>query len=168
MDSTEMAANTAGENKALVVAEVLQFHRAHLLSSPRRSLTGHLRGLADTEPVYAALINSGLTRRPLTPVHGRVSEKPDGALALQWSRRSRGSWRWLDGVDVPLNEQAEAYVVGVGDSEAPELRWEAGATLLEINAATWSSIKSAHAGKPLWVRQVGTAAASSPLLLAIV
>jgi hypothetical protein len=213
LDSTDMAGITAGENMALVGAEVLQFLRAQRLSSARWRLTGLLRGrggtepmaahgapagssfallddapvpidpsklsqaegttisaigLADSEPVYTALINPGLTRRPLTPVHGRVSEKPDGALALQWSRRSRGSWRWLDGVDVPLNEQAEAYVVGVGDSEAPELRWEAGATLLEINAATWSSIKSAHAGKPLWVRQVGTAAASSPLLLAIV
>ena len=83
-------------------------------------------------------------------------------------RRSRGGWAWLDGVDVPLNEQTEGYLVGLGDSEAPDLRWQTSASLLEIDATNWSSIQAAHAGKPLWVRQVGTAAVSSPLLLAII
>jgi hypothetical protein len=125
-------------------------------------------GLADPEPVYTTLINPGLTRRPLTPVHGRAIEKPDGSFALEWCRRSRGSWAWLDGVEVPLSEQTETYLVGLGDSEAPELRWETGVALLEIDAADWSSIRSVHAGKPLWVRQVGTTAASLPLLLTII
>jgi hypothetical protein len=125
-------------------------------------------GLADPEPVFATLTNPGLTRRPLTPVHGRAGDAADGSLRLEWCRRARGGWAWLDGVDVPLNEQAEAYVVGIGDSEAPDLRWETGVPLLEIDAARWLSIKSAHAGKPLWVRQVGIAAASIPLLLTTV
>lgn len=125
-------------------------------------------GLADPEPVYAALANAGLTRRPLTPVHGRAAQAADGSLRLEWRRRSRGAWAWLDGVDVPLNEQAEAYIVGIGDSEAPDLRWETGAPLLGLDAATWLSIQAAHAGKPLWVRQIGTVAASLPLLLTTV
>ena len=122
-------------------------------------------GLADPEPVYAPLANAGLTRQPLTPVHGVARERPGGSLSLVWCRRSRGSWLWLDGVDVPLNEQAEAYLVGVGDGDAPDLRWETATPALELDPASWSAIRAAHSGKPLWVRQIGTAAASLPLLL---
>ena len=125
-------------------------------------------GLADPEPVYAPLVNAGLTRRPLTPVHGVGRERPDGSLSLAWCRRSRGSWLWLDGVDVPLNEQAEAYLVGIGDGNAPDPRWETAVPALELEPASWSAIRAAHAGKPLWVRQIGTAAPSPPLLLTII
>jgi hypothetical protein len=122
-------------------------------------------GLADPEPVYAALTNAGLTRRPLTPVHGGAMENADGSLALEWCRRSRGSWRWLDGVEAPLNEQTERYLVGIGDSEAPGLRWETGAPALELDAASWTTIRGTYAGQPLWVRQIGATALSIPLLL---
>jgi hypothetical protein len=125
-------------------------------------------GLADPEPVYTTLINPGLTRRPLTPVHGRAIKRLDGSLRLEWCRRARGSWAWLDGIDVPLNEQTEAYLVGLGDSDMPVFRWETATPALELDAPNWSSIQAAHPGKPLWVRQVGTAAASNPLLLTIV
>jgi hypothetical protein len=129
------------------------------------SITIAALGLADPEPVYAPLQNAGIARRPLTPVHGRAMMRVGGGLRLEWCRRSRGSWLWLDGVDAPLNEEAEAYAVGIGDVDAPDLRWQTTAPLLELDAASWSSIRSAHAGKPVWVRQIGTAAASLPLLL---
>lgn len=122
-------------------------------------------GLADPEPVYAVLANAGISLRPLTPVHGSFREWPDGSAKLRWCRRSRGSWLWLDGVEVALNEQAEAYLVGVGTPEAPELRWQTAEPLLEIDAPAWTSIKAAHGGKPLWVCQVGNSAQSQPLLL---
>jgi hypothetical protein len=125
-------------------------------------------GLADPEPVIAPLANAGLTRRPLAPVHGRAEERADGSLVLAWCRRARGAWLWQDGVEVPLNEQSEAYLVGIGDSDAPVLRWEVNAPLLEIGGPVWASIPAAHAGKPLWVRQIGTAALSPPLLLATI
>jgi len=122
-------------------------------------------GLADPQPVYAELANAGIARRPLSPVHGSVGENPDGSIALAWCRRARGSWLWRDGIEVPLNEQTEAYAVGLGDTETPDLHWETAAAALQVDAATWASIRSQHAGKPLWVRQLGTAAASQPLLL---
>jgi hypothetical protein len=125
-------------------------------------------GLADPEPVYADLANAGLSRTPLSPVHGAVRETGGGAVSCTWCRRSRGCWAWLDGVEVPLNEQAEAYVVGVGLTDTPALRWETAAPQLEIDSATWASIRTAHAGQPLWVRQVGTFALSPPLLLATI
>jgi hypothetical protein len=122
-------------------------------------------GLADPEPVYAPLANAGLTRRPLAPVHGAATRRIDGSLRLAWCRRSRGSWLWQDGVDVALNEQSEAYLVGVGDVDAPDVRWEVPAAELEIGAETCTALATTHAGKPLWVRQVGTAAMSPALLL---
>jgi hypothetical protein len=122
-------------------------------------------GLVDPEPVHATLANAGLSRRPLSPVHGTVRANPDGSLSCAWCRRSRGSWLWLDGVDVPLNEQAESYIVGVGPVDTPDLRWETATPALEIDATTWASIRSAYPGKPLWVRQRGTFALSPALLL---
>jgi hypothetical protein len=133
---------------------------------PPADMTIAAIGLADAEPVYAALANAGLTRRPLTPVHGSVAMQPDGSIALGWCRRSRGSWLWLDGIETPLNEEVEAYLVGIGAVDAPDLRWEASVPQLTIDAASWTAVRSTYSGKPLWVRQVGTAALSPPLLLA--
>ena len=122
-------------------------------------------GVADPEPVYAPLLNPGLTRRPLSPVHGRVRQQADGTVALSWCRRSRGSWQWLDGVDAPLNEQTEVYVVGIGAVDDPSVRWNTAMPELTIAAPDWATLHAAHAGQPLWVRQVGTAALSPTLLL---
>jgi hypothetical protein len=125
-------------------------------------------GLADPAPVYAPLTNSGLTRRPLTPVHGTAAEQADGSIVLEWCRRARGSWLWQDGVEAALNEQSEAYRVGIGDSDAPDVRWEVSTPSLEIDATAWATARSAHAGKALWVRQIGTADLSPPLLLTMI
>ncbi len=125
-------------------------------------------GLADTTPVTAAIVNPGVALRPLTPVHPRVVLAADGGLSLAWTRRSRGAWTWLDGVDAPLGEQIEAYVVGVGDTDAPALRWELGEPRLTLSAATRASLAADHAGQPLWVRQVGSFATSQPLLLTLI
>jgi hypothetical protein len=102
------------------------------------------------------------------PVHGKAREQADGSLVLSWCRRARGAWLWQDGIEVPLNEQSEAYLVGIGDSDAPDLRWELAEPALALGVPTWTSIRAAHAGKPLWVRQSGTAALSPPLLLTMI
>lgn len=125
-------------------------------------------GLADTEPVTAPLANPGLTRRPLMPVHPRLSRTADGALHLAWTRRARGAWDWPDGVDVPLNEDSEAYVVGLGPVDSPILRWETAKPSLVIAAATAAMLAQDHGGQPLWVRQRGRFALSDPLLVATI
>jgi hypothetical protein len=123
-------------------------------------------GLADPAPVTAAIANPGATRRPLTPVHPRVAPGESGGMILRWTRRSRGAWGWHDGVETPLNEQAEAYQAGLGDPDAPLASWQLTAQLLELSAAEWAALTAAHAGQPLWVRQTGSHALSDPLLLA--
>jgi hypothetical protein len=100
-------------------------------------------------------------------VHARAQASDDGGLVLRWTRRSRGAWTWPDHVDLPLNEQAEAYVVGLGDADAPALRWELSQPLIEFSPATLAQLATDHPGEPLWVRQVGTFAASDPLLLIV-
>jgi hypothetical protein len=122
-------------------------------------------GLADAEPVMAELINPGLTRRPLSPVHGTAEVASDGTISLSWCRRARGAWSWLDGVDAPLSEPSEAYIVGVGDPASPALVWNVSQTSLDLSAATWSDIVTAHPAAPVWVRQVGAVSLSDPLLL---
>lgn len=122
-------------------------------------------GLADVEPVSAPVANEGLTLRPLTPVHPLAVFASDSALALRWARRARGAWAWADEVETPLNEQAERYLVGIGSVEAPAVRWDVDSPALEIAAATMAGLSAEHSGEPLWVRQVGSFAASEPLLL---
>ncbi len=122
-------------------------------------------GLADSAPVEAAVANQGLTLRPLTPVHPRYGTTADGGLTLQWARRARGAWTWPDGVGTPLNEQAEAYLVGLGNSDSPAVRWEVTEPRLEVGSDTLTQLTTTYAGQPLWVRQIGSFAVSDPLFL---
>ncbi len=122
-------------------------------------------GLGDSEPVLAPVANFGLSRRPLTPVHGRAARMADGSLDLSWVRRARGAWGWIDGIEVPLVEEAEAYTVGIGNPDAPALSWQLAESRLAIEAANWASVRADHSGLPLWVRQRGTHDLSPPLHL---
>jgi len=122
-------------------------------------------GLADSDAVVAPLLGAGATTRPLTPVHPTFASTPGGSVTLGWTRRARGAWGWLDGIDVPLNEQAESYLVGVGSGDAPSTMWEVGEPRLELSAESWAALVAQFPGEPLWVRQIGTYAASLSLLL---
>jgi hypothetical protein len=46
---------------------------------------------------------------PLSPVHIVATHAANGDTLIAWKRRSRSGWRWLDAVDAPLGEDAEAY-----------------------------------------------------------
>lgn len=67
-------------------------------------------GIGDPDvPAEAAMIVTGASVAPPSPVHAAVRVAEDGALAVTWMRRSRGGWAWIDGVDAPLGEETEAY-----------------------------------------------------------
>ncbi|BBC71590.1 conserved hypothetical protein [Altererythrobacter sp. B11] len=125
-------------------------------------------GLADAEPVLSETVNAGLFLRPLTPVHPSLRRTENGHVTLRWTRRARGAWGWNDGVDVPLGEEAERYLVGLGDTGAPVLRWEIGEPVLEFTPEAWAELAASHAGHSLWVRQIGSFAVSDPLQLTVV
>jgi hypothetical protein len=122
-------------------------------------------GLVDPAPVEAAIAMAGATLRPLVPVHPRTVPQPDGTLHLAWTRRARGAWDWRDLVETPLNEEAERYRVGLGDDAAPVLQWEVTEPWLDLAPALVAELSANHAGAPLWVRQIGSHAASDRLLL---
>jgi hypothetical protein len=162
-EAAAQAGHAAGTPFVLLDGRSLAIDPAKLDATGATSLAAI--GLADDEPVIASIANPGLTLRPLTPVHPRTRPTADGGLILHWTRRARGAWTWPDGIETPLNEQAEAYTVGLGDTGQPAVRWELHQARLELSAATLAQLSGAHAGQPLWVRQVGSFAASPPLLL---
>jgi hypothetical protein len=123
-------------------------------------------GTGDSEVVVADLENPGLSRRPLTPVHPRLTITPDDSWQLGWTRRARGQWGWDDLVDVPLVEETERYIVGYGPVAAPLAAWSVTEPHLLLSTADRALLIAAHGPAGLWVRQVGTFDQSHPLLLA--
>lgn len=121
-------------------------------------------GLGDAEPASSPLHLAGIGRRPLAPVHGRALRHPDGGLRLSWTRRARGGWRWSDGIDVPLVEEAKRYLVTCEQGGEARRSWNVGTPSLELPPAEVAELQGFAPGV-LRVRQQGTYALSWPLLL---
>jgi len=66
-------------------------------------------GMADAQPPEQRLVQPGRALLPLSPAHVRALAQPNGDTEIGWVRRSRNGWRWLDGADAPLVEEAERY-----------------------------------------------------------
>ena len=122
-------------------------------------------GLADDQPVAAPIVLRGIGIRPPSPVHGGWSRNTAGEHVLSWVRRSRGGWLWQDGVDAPLNEQAEAYDVTFGPPAAPIARWELTAPQLILTSAVLTALLTQTPTGEFAIRQRGDRALSQPLLL---
>lgn len=122
-------------------------------------------GLGDADAVTSRVINAGLSLRPLSPVHGKATIKPDGGLELTWTRRARGSWAWLDLVDVPLNEPQESWEVRFGASGQTVAFWTSSAPQLRLDAATFAGITAEAPSGIFEVRQIGRSSLSAPLLV---
>lgn len=155
------AGHPAGSPFVLIDDGILALDPAKLGNAQRIAALG----LADDAPVSAPLVNEGLSLRPLPPVHPRWSRNPAGDISLRWTRRARGAWQWPDNIDAPLNEQAEAYRVGIGDPAAPLMLWDVATPQFTIPAISLAALPSAGAGAPVWVRQIGSHDQSPPLLL---
>lgn len=123
-------------------------------------------GRGDTAPVFAMLQNAGISRRPPSPVHPRVVIGPDGAWELCWTRRARGQWRWEALFEIPLIEQEELYSVGFGPANNPHRTWNTTSPSLLLEPTEISTLLADHGPGAIWVRQVGTFAASPALHLA--
>lgn len=68
-------------------------------------------GIADEVPSEQRVERPGQALRPLAPAHVKARVLANGDTEISWVRRSRNGWRWLDGADVPLVEEAERFVV---------------------------------------------------------
>ncbi|WP_423141042.1 phage tail baseplate protein [Parablastomonas sp. CN1-191] len=121
-------------------------------------------GANDAEPAHSAIAMAGATRRPLSPVHGRCVRPAGGGLALSWTRRARGAWQWLDGVETPLNEQSESYLVRFVGADGTERNWQVAVPAMTLDSAAASALPG---GGWFEIRQQGDLGLSLPLLIAL-
>ncbi len=99
------------------------------LSASERDLARHYRigpsrrGYDDPSYVHLVEAFSGIGLRPYAPVHLRARPSGAGNVAIGWIRRTRSGGDTWSGLDVPLGEAYEAYLLRVVNG---------GATLREI------------------------------------
>ncbi len=67
------------------------------------------------DPSYRHLVHAfeGNGLRPYRPCHLRAISQPNGAIEMQWIRRTRINGDPWEGADVPLGEESESYLVRV-------------------------------------------------------
>lgn len=159
---TEAAIGThdAGEPFVLLDGRHRVLDPATLGLDPARQVIALGRG--DPAPVAAPVLLSGITLRPLPPVHPRREVLADGTWRLTWTRRARGGWGWQDGVDVPLVEQKEAYLVTLGPLDAELAQWTLDKPRLDIPPPLLADLMTQAFGETFRVRQQGTHALSEP------
>lgn len=120
-------------------------------------------GVGDTAgPVEAALVVTGRSVVPPSPVAISAAEQPDGSLLTTWVRRSRAGWRWVDGVDSPLVDEAEAYRLVAARADGSTMT-------VETNTATVTIAADDRGGGALSVAVVqrGTFGTSLPATLTV-
>jgi hypothetical protein len=81
-------------------------------------------GVGDDEPVAVDVAIDGSSLLPPSVARLRWEPGAGGVATVRWMRRSRLGWRWVDGAEVPLGEEAERYLVTIVDAsgERTELR----------------------------------------------
>ncbi|MCC6829672.1 MAG: phage tail protein [Novosphingobium sp.] len=161
-----LAGHAAGERFVLLDDRPVALDPATVGTVPESLIVAVGRG--DDTPVSTPIALAGIALRPLSPVHPRATLLADGALALGWTRRARGAWQWRDGVDAPLQEQAERYRITFGPDSAPLAAWTVTEPQLTLPPATLGTLAALLPGGALSVRQQGSHALSLPLHLAMI
>ncbi len=158
-----ISGHPAGTEAILINEEIiaLEFDNAIAGEAARFAAIG--RG--DPDPVFAAVLSPGLSRRPIPPVHPRIDISTSNTRKFCWTRRARGQWRWDTLFEVPLAEQEERYEIGFGPVENPFALWSTTSPSFTLGETELSNLAAVHGGGDLWVRQIGTYSASPPCLL---
>jgi hypothetical protein len=128
----------AGERFVLLDGAAVALNAATVGDSPIAAVVAI--GAQDPEPPSSPVVLAGMTRRPLPPVHGTCKRAADGSITLAWTRRSRGAWLWPDGIDTPLNEQSESYLVRYMTATGGALAWQAYSPLLLLDSSTAAAL----------------------------
>ncbi|WP_294395361.1 phage tail protein [uncultured Sphingomonas sp.] len=108
---TEQAVDSHGEGERFVLIDARTLLPIPVpLSSLGATLTVSAQASGDGgADIQAACPIEGLALRSPRPVQLAIRRLADGTLRIAWTRRSRLGWAWLDGGDVPLAEDREAY-----------------------------------------------------------
>ncbi len=115
------------------------------------------QGAGDGAAVTVAVPIDGRSVVPPSPVHPCVQMQSDGALLVEWVRRSRLGWRWIDGVDVTLGEEKERYRVSIAPSDAPARTVETETAAILLDPVDFG------AGCAITICQIGSQGLSRPL-----
>jgi hypothetical protein len=107
---------------------------------------------------------SGESMRPLSPAHLRAVLGPDGSLTVNWVRRSRLAWGWMDEIESPPDPSLQGYRVRVAGISLALERDCAGEQAV-FNAAEVASLGSGLV--EVHVRQIGTLLLSRPEIFLI-
>lgn len=164
-ESAALLSHATGTPFVLLNDNVIALNEDAVGQTPQTQIAA--LGLADDGPILAPIMNAGLSRRPLTPVHPAITSNTAGDLTMSWTRRARGAWNWPEGLEIPLNEEGETYRVGLGSPDNADVIWQVQQPSLTLSAAQLSGLHAAHPGKSLWVSQTGDFGNSDPLLLHI-
>ncbi|QSR16701.1 phage tail protein [Novosphingobium sp. KA1] len=156
-----IATHAAGETFVLVDSRLTSLDPAKLGSNSTRRIVAI--GLGDPQGVGTGVALSGLTLRPPAPVHARKRILADGTRRFEWTRRARGLHDWRDGVDVPLIEETESYIVSYGPPGSPLAQWTTGQASLDIAPQVHAALAAQAPDERFHVVQKGTFALSDQL-----
>ncbi|MEH3041203.1 MAG: phage tail protein [Sphingomonas paucimobilis] len=148
-----MATHRAGEDFVLLDPVTLKAVEGATTGVPTAAMAV---GIADEDVAMATMVPSGRWLVPPAPVHLSIVRDRDGPL-LRWSRRARRFAPWRDGVEQPLVEEREAYLLTVTDAGGT-------ARTIELNEPYWRPVDVAGA-VTIAVRQIGTNGLSPPATL---
>ncbi len=161
--STPAGSHRPGASFVLLDRAAVPLDSAALGSAETRKVAALGRG--DGDPVLAPIALNGISLRPPAPVHPRAAFLADGTLKLQWTRRARGERVWQDGIDVPLVEQSESYLLTYGPPDRPVATWTLPSPVILLPAAEQAQLTVLSPGEVFRVRQLGTHALSDALRL---
>jgi hypothetical protein len=102
--------------------------------------------------------------RPLSPIGLSAAIDASGNLVVQWVRRSRSGFAWVDEIDVPIGESREQYRVSITAGETT-VEYESKLPSLTVAASDLASLGGG--GAIVEVRQLGDWAASRAAQLSI-
>ena len=112
---TEWAIDGHVDNEAFVLIEPQTVRQSSVPASMLNALIlAEGTSVGDFPIAGSSSINlKGESLRPPSPVHLSASRSSAGALKIQWVRRSRIGFDWIDEFDSPLGEDSEKYTVSV-------------------------------------------------------
>ncbi|ODP37038.1 phage tail protein [Sphingomonas turrisvirgatae] len=116
---------------------------------------------SDPHGVERTVHCNGSSCTPPSPVALQALFNNDGSVDLTWVRRSRSGWRWTDGADVPLGEEAERYQVRIVPSSGTPTIIETSIPMIALSADAWGE------GIDVEVRQGGNHGLSPPAVITI-
>jgi hypothetical protein len=112
-----IATHTAGERFVLISPAAFRRIPADTASIGSNRLYKAVTAGTTVESAAAvSFTNEAAGLKPYACVRLGGGRSAAGDIELAWTRRSRISGEWRDGVDVPISEQAEAYEVDIWSS----------------------------------------------------